>query len=141
MKPWCCSGGHLALVPNERDLLNDLATVLAERPENRQDASRFVDQAIEISGQRPELLDTKGTICCSDGKPAEAVPLLEQAALSLDADPRYCFHLAVACNPDRAGQPEKAREAFRTASKNHLTRQILTPTDKSLLEELQKKFN
>ncbi len=129
----------LALAPNERDLLNDLATVLAERPENRQDASRFVDQAIEISGQRPELLDTKGTILLLDGKPAEAVPLLEQAALSLDADPRYCFHLAVAY--DRAGQPEKAREAFRTASKNHLTRQILTPTDKSLLEELQKKFN
>lgn len=119
--------------------MNDLATVLAERPENRQDASRFVNQAIEISGQRPELLDTKGTILLLDGKPAEAVPLLEQAALSLDADPRYCFHLAVAY--DRAGQPEKAREAFRTASKNHLTRQILTPTDKSLLEELQKKFN
>ena len=85
------------------------------------------------------MLDTKGMILVLDGKPADAVHLLEQAAASPIDDPRYHFHLAVAY--DRARQPEKAGAAFHTACKKHLTRQILTPTDRDMLAELEKKFN
>jgi tetratricopeptide (TPR) repeat protein len=128
----------VAMKSHDPHLLNNLATVLAERPESRQEALRCINLAIEIAGQQPEFLDTKGTILMLDDKPKEAVPLLQQAAASLDADPRYHFHLAVAY--DRARQPEKARRAFQSACKNHLIRQVLTPTDRSLLAELQKKF-
>ena len=129
----------LALKPDDVSTLNNLATLLAESPENRKEAIRHIDQAIEIAGPQPGLLDTKGMILVFENKPSDAVPLLEQAAASPLADPRYHFHLAVAY--DRAGRPEKARAAFHTARKNHLARQILTPTDQSLLTELEKKFD
>jgi tetratricopeptide (TPR) repeat protein len=129
----------LARKPDDAHTLNNLATVLAERPENREEALRCINLALEIAGQQSDLLDTKGTILMLDGKPAAAVPLLEQAVTSLAADPRCQLHLAMAY--DRTRQPEKARMALHTACKNHLTRQILTPTDRNVLADLQKKFN
>jgi tetratricopeptide (TPR) repeat protein len=129
----------LALKPDDVAALNNLATLLAESPEHRKEALQHIDQAIEIAGPQPGFLDTKGMILVFENKPADAVPLLEQAAASPLADPRYHFHLAVAY--DRAGQAEKARAAFHTARKNRLDRQILTPKDQMLLTELEKKFN
>ncbi len=129
----------LALKPDDVSALNNLATLLAESPENRKEALQHIDQAIEIAGPQPNLLDTKGMILVFENKPSDAVPLLEQAAASPLADPRYHFHLAVAY--DRAGRPEKARAAFHTARKNRLARQILTPKDQMMLAELEKKFN
>ncbi len=100
----------LVVRPDDVMTLNSLATLLGERPDNREEALRDIDRAIEISGQRPEFLDTKGMILVLNGKPADAVPLLQQAAASPTADPRNYFHLAVAY--DRVRQPEKARAAF-----------------------------
>lgn len=129
----------LTLKPDNVSTLNNLATLLSEQPENRKEALRYIDRAIEILGPQPGLLDTKGMILVFENKPGDAVPLLEQAAASPLTDPRYHFHLAVAY--DRAGQPEKARAAFHTARKNHLTRQVLTPLDLQILQELKKKFD
>ena len=111
----------------------------APQAESRPEALRYIDRAIEIAGPQPGLLDTKGTILLLDGKAEDAVPLLEQAAASSLTDPRYHFHLAVAY--DRSGLPEKARAAYLTARKNQLTRQILTPTDQSMLDEMRKKYD
>ena len=119
--------------------LNNLATLLSERPKSRQEALRYIDQAIEITGPQPGLLDTKGMLLVLEGKPGDAVPLLEQAAASTLSDPRYHFHLAVAY--DRAGRSDQARAAYRTALKNHLTRQILTPSDNEMLADLKKKYD
>ena len=110
MKPPICSDACWRIKSDDAHTLNNLATVLAERPENRPEALRCINLAIEIAGQQSDLLDTKGTILMLDGKPADAVPLLEQAATSLAADPRYHLHLAVAY--DRTRQPEKARTAL-----------------------------
>jgi Flp pilus assembly protein TadD len=73
------------------------------------------------------------------GQPADAVPLLQEAAALPQADPRYYFHLAVAY--DRAGETDKARAALRTARNRDLTRQVLTPLDRQMLADLEKKFN
>jgi Flp pilus assembly protein TadD len=73
------------------------------------------------------------------GKPDEAVPLLEEAAAMPQSDPRYHFHLAVAY--DRVGEAEKARTALMTAQKGNLERQVLTPLDRQMLAELEKKFH
>ena len=126
---------------NFQDLaaLNNLATLLSEQAASRPEALSYIDRAIEIAGPQPGLLDTKGTILLLDGKAEDAVPLLEQAAASSLTDPRYHFHLAVAY--DRSGLPEKARAAYLTARKNQLSRQILTPTDQSMLDEMRKKYD
>ena len=129
----------LTIKPDNVSTLNNLATLLAERPESRQEALQCIDRAIEIAGPQPGLLDTKGMILVLENKPKDAVPLLEQAAATPLSDPRYHFHLAVAC--DRAGRPEQARAAYLTALKNHLTSQILTPTDQTMLAEMKKKFD
>jgi tetratricopeptide (TPR) repeat protein len=128
----------LELKPDDLATLNNLATLLSEQSEQREEAIRLIERAIEIAGPQPQFLDTKGTILMSENKPDDAIPLLEQAAASPLADPRYHFHLAAAY--DRAGRTDQARTAFNTALKNHLLRQILTPSDQSLLAELQKKF-
>jgi Flp pilus assembly protein TadD len=118
--------------------LNNLATLLAEQPDKRQEALRYIDRAIGIIGPQAGLLDTKGMVLVFEGKPDEAVPLLEEAAATPQADPRYQFHLAVAY--DRAGETEKARAALAIARKGNLTSQLLTPLDRQMLGELEKKF-
>jgi len=130
----------LAVAPRNVALLNNLATLLAEQPgdEVKQEALRHIDRAIEIVGPQPGLLDTKGMILVFQGKPAEAVPLLEEASARPQADPRYPFHLAAAY--DRIGESDKARDALKTALKGNLAGQVLTPLDRTLLTELEKKY-
>jgi Flp pilus assembly protein TadD len=129
----------LALKPDNLSALNNLATILAEKPASRAEALQHIDRAIDLAGPKAGLLDTKGMILVFENKPADAVPLLEQATTSPLADPRFHFHLAVAY--DRTQQAEKARAAFRTACKRHLTSQVLTPSDETMLAELKKKFD
>jgi Flp pilus assembly protein TadD len=74
-----------------------------------------------------------------DEKFDEAVALLEEAASTPMADPRYHFHLAVAY--DRAGAAEKARAALAAARKGDLSRQVLTQMDQQLLAGLEQKFH
>ena len=86
------------------------------------------------------LLDTKGTILLYDGKAKEALPFLQRAVSSATAsnpDPRYCFHLALAY--DRLGENRKARDALTKARQEGLTDQFLTPTDRRLLADFERK--
>jgi cellulose synthase operon protein C len=128
----------LALKPTHVATLNNLATLLAEQPDKRQEAIQYIDRAIGIVGPQAGLLDTKGMALVFEGKPDEALPLLQEAAATPGSDPRYQFHLAVAY--DRAGDTEKARAALTTARKGNLTSQLLTPLDRQMLAELEKKF-
>lgn len=116
------------------DAMNNLAMLLAEKPEMLKTARELIDKAIEVAGIRAELLDTKGAILVYDGAASEAVPVLEQAC-KLDADPRYSFHLAAAYRG--TGQLEKAKSALRAALEGRLESQILTPTDRRLLRDLK----
>jgi tetratricopeptide (TPR) repeat protein len=129
----------LALKPAHVGTLNNLATLLAEQPDNRQEALGYIDRAMGIVGPQPGLLDTKGMILVFQKKADEAVPLLEEAAAGPQSDPRYHFHLAVAY--DRAGEAAKARTALSAAHKGNLTRRVLTPLDRQMLAELEKKFD
>jgi tetratricopeptide (TPR) repeat protein len=129
----------LKLKPTDVQTLNNLATLLGEQPSTRQEAIQYIDRAIQIVGPQPGLLDTKGMILVFDGKADKAVPLLQEAAATPQSDPRFHFHLAVAC--DRVGNVEKARTALKTACQGELTGQVLTPTDRQMLAELQKKYD
>lgn len=118
--------------------LNNLSVLLAETPDQREEALELIDRAIELRGQQPTLLDTKGTILVFNGRSPEAMPLLE-AATRKDSDPRHKFHLALAVND--VGSSERARELLKAAMEGQLRNQILTPTDHKSLERLSDDLN
>jgi tetratricopeptide (TPR) repeat protein len=128
----------VATKPKDVFALNNLATVLAEKAETRQEAIRAIDSAIDVAGQLPALLDTKGTILILDGKAGDAIPLLKEATMAAEVDSRFLFHLALAY--DGAGKGDDAKTTLKKARDRKLAQQILTPTDRRLLDELEKKL-
>jgi tetratricopeptide (TPR) repeat protein len=125
----------IELEPKNLIALNNRATLLSELPEKSEEALETIDRAIELAGEHPAFLDTKGMILIHDGKPKQAVPFLETAAYSTDSDPRYHFHLAV--GHVRNGDLDKARDALREANRGDLKNQFLTEMDLQLLDELE----
>jgi Flp pilus assembly protein TadD len=124
--------------PRQVDVLNNLATLLAEQDGQREEALAYVDRAIQLAGPQPGLLDTKGMILVFEGKPVEAVPLLKEAASVFQADPRYLFHLAVAY--DRSGDTANARQQLALARQGDLAGTVLTSKDQQLLAELEQRL-
>jgi predicted Zn-dependent protease len=124
--------------PGHPVVLNNLATLLSEREETRKEALSLIDEAIRAVGPQAWLQDTKGTILLYAGRAEEAVPLLEEATAVLRPDPRAYLHLAAAY--DRTGGGEKAQIAWKNSEKGDLKRQVLTPADQKLVQELEKKY-
>jgi tetratricopeptide (TPR) repeat protein len=126
--------------PRNPAVLNNLATLLSERPEpeERKEALEDIEQAIKLSGPQPDWLDTKGLILVYEGKPDQAVGLLKEAASAPHPDPRWSFHLAVAYV--RLGELDKARVALEQARAGDLDHQLLTKMDRQLLADLEKKL-
>lgn len=130
----------LQLRPTDVVAMNNLATLYSELPDKRAEALKYIQQAIRIAGPQSGFRDTEAMIHLLDGRPADAVPLLLEAiSLSLpEPDPRHYFHLAVAY--ERIGKLAEARQALDKARRSELSRQILTPLEKRLLEELEQKL-
>lgn len=126
------------LSPDNAVALNNLATLLAEKPDQLTEARALVDRAIKVSGRGPALLDTLGTIQIRAGQPKEAIATLEEAVAGGGGDPRYYFHLAAAYYG--AQDLEKAKGAFVVARDLGLAKTILTSGDQKLLEELESQF-
>lgn len=123
------------LDPKHVVALNNLATMMSEQPELRQKAIEYIDRAIDIVGERPDLFDTKGTIYVYGNQPEKAVELLEFAVSSPSRDPRYQFHLAAAYFG--VNRLDEARQTFQAALDAGLEDQILTQTDRQMMEEMQ----
>jgi Flp pilus assembly protein TadD len=118
--------------------LNNLATLLAETPGREQEALGRINQAIEIVGEQPFLIDTKGTILALTGATSEAIELLTSLVLMPNADPRFNLHLALAY--DRDGQVKEAQSQYQNALKNDVQTQALTRGDKELLDKFRQKY-
>lgn len=121
--------------PRHVAALNNLALMLAEHPQERVEALAVIEKAIDIIGQQPSLLDTKGAILVYLGRSEEALPLLEAAAREESSDVRHRFHLALAYRD--AGNLGKARDQLQSALNDQLDRQFLTNTDRKLLADLR----
>ena len=106
------------LAPEHPLALNNLATLLSERSNQLSEALGYIDQAIQISGRQPALLDTLGTIQYRMGEFQQAIASLEEAVSLGSVDARYQFHLAVAYQ--KSGQAEKSREALLRARQSGL---------------------
>ena len=128
----------IELDPKHLVALNNRATLLSELPGKNEEALESINRAIDLAGEQPAFLDTKGMIFVFAGEPKQAVPFLETAAYSGSSDPRYHFHLAVA--HVRNGDLDKARGALQEADRGDLRSQFLTEMDLQLLAELQEKL-
>ena len=127
----------LQLQPKNVTALNNLAAILGEQPQKQEEALRYVNQAIEILGPQPQLLDTKAMIYLFAGKPEEAARLLEEVVLTPNPDPRYLFHLAAAYY--RKNDLDKFRAAMAKVRLDDLATTLLTEADEKLLAEIRSK--
>jgi tetratricopeptide (TPR) repeat protein len=125
----------VSLEPNNVAALNNLALLLAERPDDRKEALQLIDRAIEISGGEPSLLDTKGTILIHDGQAATSISILESAANSPNPDPRYRLHLALAYR--ESGNLAKAKQELTLSMNQRIEGIRLTANDRRLLHDLK----
>jgi predicted Zn-dependent protease len=121
----------LAKDPNNVLALNNFATVLAERPNQRGEALQHIQRAIEIAGRKPSLLDTQGTILLKIGQTDESIACLEEATAGGAADARYYLHLAAAYQ--QAQRSSDAQRMLTEARAFGLEKFVLTADDRQLL--------
>ena len=129
----------LKLVPEHPLALNNLATLLSETSNQLSEALSYIEQAIQISGRQPALLDTLGTIQFRMGEFKPAIVSLEEAVSIGRVDARYYFHLAVAYQ--KADQTEKSRDSLLRARQSGLEKMILTQGDQQLLKNLEQQID
>ncbi len=112
-----CYRSVLKRFPDHHKALNDLAWILAELGEDLEEARRLADHAVEIAGDDPHVLDTRGVVLTKSGLLNDARKDLERAVVLSSLLPRTqanaMTHLAdVFKAMDR---PAKAREQLRKA--------------------------
>ncbi|MEQ8848786.1 tetratricopeptide repeat protein [Botrimarina sp.] len=129
----------LEVDPENVNALNNLATLLGEIPDRREEALALAEQGLQLTAgihsQQSMLLDTKGSIYLSMGLEQEAINALESAVAAIDVDPRYYFHLAAAYL--RAGRLEEAQRNYAEAVERDLHKSVLTASDRELLKEIE----
>lgn len=125
----------LTIDPNHLTTINNLASMLAERPESRSEARQLVQRALRLAPHNAGLHDTMGMVSFHDGDVDEAVDFLSRAVGKTDSDPRFRFHLALA--HQKKGQTQEARREFQQAMKGDIDTQLLTPMERDLLKDLQ----
>jgi predicted Zn-dependent protease len=128
----------LEIDPHHTLTLNNLATLLADRPNQLKEAREYIERATAIAGRNPALLVTLGTVLIRAGEHEEAVDVLEEAVAGVYSDPRAYFQLAIAYQ--KSGNDTKARSALETSRQQGLDRAILTVGDKELLKSLEKEL-
>jgi tetratricopeptide (TPR) repeat protein len=119
--------------PKNPVALNNLAWILAPRPEVADQALKLADRAIELYGATGEMLDTRARILISAGKYDRAVADLTDAIHQSGTALRY-FHLAVA--QLRMEKPDDAVKTFRQARARGLDAKAIHPHDLPVFKAL-----
>ena len=128
----------LAINPRRIRALNNLALTLSELPGRQAEGIEPVERAIQLIGDNPELLDTKGLVQLRAGRLADAKATFEQAIAANANEPRYQFHLVVTLLAQK--QEDEARRLWGNLKLQELDRSGLMPTELDTLKELQQKF-
>lgn len=106
--------------------LNNLAWILAPRLDLTDEAMKYVERAIELSGPSGELLDTRARIWIARGEFDRANEDLEQALEQSQTSVRY-FHLAMA--QLKQLKKNEAAQSFKEARSRGLHQKLIHPTD------------
>lgn len=124
----------VAVNPRNVVALNNLALVLAERPDQRSRGIAIIDQALDIAGDQPALLDTKAVILLRAGETQQAADLLANVLRSPSSNATHQFHLAVARR--RLGQVAESQSLLANAQRSGLKTSCLLAADRRFLDEI-----
>lgn len=121
--------------PRNVAALNNLAWLLAAKPECADRALQLIDEAAKETGLTGELLDTRARVRLAAKQPALAALDAEEALKHSKTALRY-FHLALAKNELQSPEGEKL---FREAKQRGLTDRQIHPADVPVYQALSKR--
>jgi tetratricopeptide (TPR) repeat protein len=124
--------------PEHVAALNNVANLLSEMPQRRDDSVQYIRRALAVQGPHPDLLDTLGMVLLRRGEMREALETLEQVCSNPSPDPRFLFHLAIAYLQN--GDPEDARTALQKAKQADLVNQGLSADERATLTSLERQL-
>ena len=114
--------------------LNNLAWILALNKGKGPEALNLAQQAVQVTGPIPSVLDTRGVIYSSMGQIELAVKDLETAVMEKPS-PINCFHLARAFL--EAKNTDRAKQAYRQAKNLRFNSERLDPLEKTVYPKLR----
>lgn len=119
--------------------LNNLAILnsYAERPDERERGAGLIDQAIEIVGPLPTLLDSRAIVKLNLDQLDSALDDLRQA-LDQDSNPTYWLHLAYI--QLRKNDLRGASESFEKASVSQVDAARIHPLERPFFDELRRRL-
>jgi tetratricopeptide (TPR) repeat protein len=122
-----------------RDIVaaNNLAWLLAQKPERAAEALRLVERALEVAGPRAELLDTRAAVYLAQSRYDLAVADLERVTRDAPTGGRF-FRLARAYK--QASNAKAASKAWREARALDLQPQHLHPVERVAFQKLQQEL-
>lgn len=120
--------------PNDIVVLNNLGFLLALKNESPDEAKECIDRAIQITGPRTALLDTRGIVRSVAGDHLNAIADL-QKAVEENPSPVRLFHLALALQ--RAGNKSAAASVLEKAKEHGLDPSRFYPLERDLYHKLE----
>jgi tetratricopeptide (TPR) repeat protein len=126
----------LISAPDNADVLNNLAWLLALRDQNKiQEALALIERAIDAHGPTPPLVDTRAVVLIKAGQLERAVQDLVKVRSSNPTRPSYALHLAWAYRAK--GQTDEARACLNEAEKLGLKSRALDPLELAVFLRLR----
>jgi tetratricopeptide (TPR) repeat protein len=121
------------------EALNNLAWLLAQRQGGSDEALQYVNQAIEVRGPIPEVLDTRAMVYFQAGKTEKALADWDSALGRVQVQPASLaaiyFHMARA--HAKAGNPNEAKAAWQKAKAAGLQSDLLHPLERKSYQQLK----
>ena len=128
------------LPPTERSVvLNNLAFLLAMQGRDRDEAIKFIDEAVKTFGPQSDMLDTRGLIYLIKGDVDQANADLSDAVVSSDPKAVQFIHLAMA--QAKAKDDAGARKSLERAKQLKFNPDDLSPVEKAMYQALLKQLN
>ena len=122
----------LELDPLDKLTSNNLALALAEKPGGLIRARTVLGQAIQEHGRDPVLEDTRAVLSLVEGRPADALSIVNDAFRLTSEDPMTSFRASMAHY--RLGEIQEATQAFLDALVMGIDRGLLSPSDRDFFD-------
>jgi cellulose synthase operon protein C len=124
------------LDPQRAVVLNNLSFIIAMQGKDKDEAMRFIAEAVNIYGPQSDMLDTRGIVYLSRGEIDQALADLNDAVIVTDPRPIKFVHLAMA--QSRAGDYPGARKSLDKAKDLKFNPDDLSPLEKTQFQSMLK---
>jgi len=124
----------LAVLPDQVNSLNNAAWLMSTRSAELPLAASFVQHAIDVVGNRADLLDTRGCVQLAQGDHQAAIDSF-RLAVECGAGSDSLFHLAVALH--KADDRDAAKRMLNAARKRGFDLSDVSPLEEHLVKVLE----